>query len=146
MSILGAYPSPFRTRVAGTSRFHPRFSPRFPSNFWQSASESPLSAFLGSPGFSGIIRPINVAQRSAFCLGPSPLASSSIPILFPLPLRETNEKYNSNSIHRIKGDQRAPYFSYSRKSLYVVWGSAHSDPTIARNFYRGRLFLEAASS
>jgi len=67
MPILDGYSSPFQTRVCRMSRSRPRFSPRFLSNFWQSASE--ISA-LGLPrlsGFSGIIRPINVAQRPAYC-------------------------------------------------------------------------------
>jgi len=48
MPIFDGYSSPFQTRVCRTSRFRSRFSPRFLSNFWQSASESPPSAFVGS--------------------------------------------------------------------------------------------------
>lgn len=64
-------------------------------------------------GFSGIIRPINVAHgrsfATSFSLGFHPCLSC-----FPLPLREINEEYNGNSICRIEGDQLAP-FSHSRR-------------------------------
>lgn len=99
--------------------FRPRFSPYFSSNFWQSAFESPPSAFPGSQDLVESSVQLTWPSSRPFAR-PSPLAFSSIPqprFHSAKPTRNTTVIQSAE----LKGTNRLLIFSHSR-SLYTPYG------------------------